>query len=193
MFETFWLLWNTYLTVWTPKLKTAGDCFDWRISNGDCFDWSDDAHFEEQLPLCRLSSLIHSVFYRLQIARMEGNSVFPLLLLLLLLSASRCSDAQLPLPRLDPRSPLTSHHHNQGLPSLLALLKTLPKSTRGSGIPLRPCSFKATTQRLESGTCTWYGACRFQGRDYMYQVRFSRGYLLSQILGHMLSTRPISR
>ena len=117
------------------------------------------------------------------IARM----IFPLLLLLLLLSASRCSDAQLPLPRLDPRSPLTSHHHNEGLPSLLALLKTLPKSTRGSGIPLRPCSFKATTQRLESGTCTWYGACRFQGRDYMYQVRFSRGYLLSQILG------PISR
>ena len=127
------------------------------------------------------------------IARMEGNSVFPLLLLLLLLlSASRCSDAQLPLPRLDPRSPLTSHHHNQGLPSLLALLKTLPKSTRGSGIPLRPCSFKATTQRLESGTCTWYGACRFQGRDYMYQVRFTTGYLLSQILEHIFSTRPIS-
>ena len=31
---------------------------------------------------------------------------------------------------------------------------------------------KAQTQRLEAGTCTWYGACRFQGRDFMYQVRY---------------------
>ena len=34
-------------------------------------------------------------------------------------------------------------------------------------------SLKAQTQRLEAGTCTWYGACRFQGRDFMYQVRFN--------------------
>ena len=102
---------------------------------------------------------------------MEGNSI----LLLLLFSAPNSGSAQLPLPRLDPRTSITSRNHNEGLPALLALLKTLPKTTSGGGIPLRRCTFKATTQRLEAGSCTWYGACRFKGRDYMYQVRLGAG------------------
>ena len=137
---------------------------------GDCFDWRDDA-VPSLLTLRGLSSF-PQIFSLHCISRMEGNLIFPLLLLLV--SASSCF-AQLPLPHLDPRSPIT-FGHNEGLPSLLALLKTLPKTTTGSGIPLRPCSFKATTQRLEAGTCTWYGACRFQGRDYMYQVRLEASF-----------------
>ena len=111
-------------------------------------------------PVCAFSSDPTKLIFT-----MEGNLVFPLLLLF---ASTSTSSAQLPLPHLDPRSPLAPRH-NEGLSSLLSLLKTLPKTT--SGIPLKPCSFKANTQRLEEGRCTWYGACRFKGRDYMYQVR----------------------
>ena len=32
------------------------------------------------------------------------------------------------------------------------------------------CSFKIRKMTLEEGVCTYYGACRFQGHDFMNQV-----------------------
>ena len=36
-------------------------------------------------------------------------------------------------------------------------------------IRLRPCSFGLAETGLEDGICTYYGACRLAGNDYMYQ------------------------
>ena len=32
------------------------------------------------------------------------------------------------------------------------------------------CTFSVKTKTIETGFCTRFGACRFQGSDYMYQV-----------------------
>ena len=37
---------------------------------------------------------------------------------------------------------------------------------------LSPCAFSLKSISLEDGFCTYYGACRFRGQDYMYQVGF---------------------
>ena len=36
-------------------------------------------------------------------------------------------------------------------------------------IRLRPCFFGLAETGLEDGICTYYGACRLSGNDYMYQ------------------------
>ena len=36
----------------------------------------------------------------------------------------------------------------------------------------KECFFNVEGQTREVGSCTFYGACRYQGQDYMYQVRF---------------------
>ena len=38
--------------------------------------------------------------------------------------------------------------------------------------PARECFFNVEGHTREVGSCTFYGACRYQGQDYMYQVRF---------------------
>ena len=35
---------------------------------------------------------------------------------------------------------------------------------------LSPCAFSLKSISLEDGFCTFYGACRLRGQDYMYQV-----------------------
>ena len=35
----------------------------------------------------------------------------------------------------------------------------------------KECVFEAEGLTMKEGTCTFYGACRYQGQDYMYQVR----------------------
>ena len=35
---------------------------------------------------------------------------------------------------------------------------------------VKECSFQVEGLTMEQGTCTFYGACRYQGQDYMYQV-----------------------
>ena len=35
---------------------------------------------------------------------------------------------------------------------------------------VKDCSFQVEGLTMEQGTCTFYGACRYQGQDYMYQV-----------------------
>ena len=38
----------------------------------------------------------------------------------------------------------------------------------------KECIFEVEGLILEQGTCTFYGACRYHGQDYMYQVRLYR-------------------
>ena len=36
------------------------------------------------------------------------------------------------------------------------------------------CYFLMEGQTREVGVCTYYGACRYQGHDYMFQVKLSK-------------------
>ena len=60
---------------------------------------------------------------------------------------------------------------------------------------LRPCSFGLAEMGLEDGICTYYGACRMAGKDYMYQggcgkmSRWGNSSIMSSMACSMAVTR----
>ena len=67
---------------------------------------------------------------------------------------------------------LRDNIRKQLIETLTALEKTRSTgqlSTRS----LSSCAFSVKSISLEDGFCTYYGACRLRGQDYMYQVGFT--------------------
>ena len=81
------------------------------------------------------------------------------------------------LPHLDFRTTLLAKH-SQGLRAILEFLLAVPRQSEWSPGKLRPCSFTTEVKNYEAGVCTYYGACRFQGHDYMFQVCYITCYIL---------------
>ena len=77
--------------------------------------------------------------------------------------------APFPLPHLDLRTPLQAKD-SPGLRAILEALRKVPLQSEWSPGKLRPCNFTKEVKGYEAGVCTYYGACRFQGLDYMFQV-----------------------
>ena len=60
---------------------------------------------------------------------------------------------------------------------------------------LRPCSFGLAEMGLEEGICTYYGACRMAGKDYMYQGGCGKmsGWGDSSIMSSMACSMAVTR